>query len=332
MWDTRLVVKVTDTSHIPDSSEAATSLGLGALRAAYRTEVSSALDPATILADYDVGISLAQKEGCIFRAPDFGTLAARGIKDRWSHIEGIGPAALNSLNCRGFLCEVVDVVTSAYHSTRSLGSEFHFLELGPGAGLAVASLSRCAPAAVIETISLSPINPYLRWKVEDLESLWRKVSSHDRSNYFEPATTSYRIQDLLQQQARGGVDVLEIVDVPFIHKQHLGLFPHQITLPKEHYQVIYDNFGALVHLGTSFLEDQLDSDRLTLGCRQVRDWLSSDGVLILDNRHGQADVVVQRLSTTLEQGEVLFSIPPGSEQSGAWILARSEAPILRAIR
>ena len=100
-----------------------------------------------------------------------------------------------------------------------------FLELGPGAGVACTTINRLLPHAKIDTVSLTPINPYLRF-------LWDNMYDHIADRFV-------REKDPLR--------LYSSCCRPFVSNQYIGRFPGQVHLQKENYHFIYEDHGALFY-------------------------------------------------------------------------------------
>ena len=144
------------------------------------------------------------------------------VSDDYGHIsQGAGPPILLKYTNTRPLSFIARQILKLYRND----SDVRFLELGPGAGVACATVNRLLPHAKIDTVSLTPINPYLRFLWDDM---------HDRI-----AAPSL--------QVKRSVRVYSPCSLPFVRKQYIGGFPGDISLRKESYHFIYENYGAIFH-------------------------------------------------------------------------------------
>jgi hypothetical protein len=97
--------------------------------------------------------------------------------------------------------------------------------LGPGAGVACATVNRLLPHAKIDTISLTPINPYLRF-------LWDNMYDH----MAEPLVREKSPSRFYASCCR-----------PFVRNQYIGKLPEEVHLQKDNYHFIYEDHGALFY-------------------------------------------------------------------------------------
>jgi hypothetical protein len=170
---------------------------------------------------YLQGIRRAEQDGLI----DY---ARKNIDDRLvasddhGHIRhGDGPPLLLTYTNTRPLSFIARQILDLYRND----SDVRFLELGPGAGVACATVNRLLPDAKIDTISLTPLNPYLRFRWDDM---------HDR--IAEPFS-----------QEKCLLRFYSSCSLPFVHNQYIGKFPSEIDLPKENYHFIYENYGAIFY-------------------------------------------------------------------------------------
>jgi hypothetical protein len=144
------------------------------------------------------------------------------VLDDHGHIHhGDGPPLLLTYTNTRPLSFIARQILDLY----SNGSDVRFLELGPGAGVACATVNRLLPDAKIDTVSLTPLNPYLRFRWDDMHERIAEPSSREKC-----LLRFYRSCSL-----------------PFVHNQYIGRFPSEIELPKENYHFIYENYGAIFY-------------------------------------------------------------------------------------
>jgi hypothetical protein len=100
---------------------------------------------------------------------------------------------------------------------------FDFWSWGPG--VACAAVNRLLPRTTIDTVSLTPLNPYLRFRWDDL-----------------PEGTA---ESCLQEGSLA--DFFDTCSLPFVRNQYIGRFPSEISLPKQSYHFIYEHYGAIFY-------------------------------------------------------------------------------------
>jgi SAM-dependent methyltransferase len=169
---------------------------------------------------YLQGIRRAEQNGLIEYARDDADWSV--ASDAYGHIgheEGV-PLLLKYTNTRPF-----PVVARRLLDLYSNSTDVRVLELGPGAGVACAAMNRLLPGAKIDTVSLTPLNPYL---------IFCRDSVHDRIK--QPSLHEKGLLDLYAARAS-----------PFLHNQYIGRFPTEVRLPRADYHFIYDNYGAIFH-------------------------------------------------------------------------------------
>ena len=170
---------------------------------------------------YLQGIRKAEQDGLIAYAGKKAD-ARPVISDDYSHI-GHGDDAPLSLKCTNTrpLSFLARQVLNLYRNDPGI----RFLELGPGAGAACAGVNRLLPDAEIDTVSLTPLNPYLRFRWDDVYGRIPEPGSHGNalSYFYEPCS------------------------LPFVRNQYIGRFPSEIGPRQNDYHFIYENHGALFY-------------------------------------------------------------------------------------
>src|SRR5436305_10719497 len=129
---------------------------------------------------YWQGIRQAEQGGLITYARNVVD-GRHAISDDYSHLgHGDGPSlSLKFTNTRP-LASIAKQILNLYRSEPRV----RFLELGPGAGAACAAVNRLLPDAEIDTVSLTPLNPYLRFRWDDMYDHMARPSSHEPSVSF----------------------------------------------------------------------------------------------------------------------------------------------------
>jgi hypothetical protein len=110
------------------------------------------------------------------------------------------------------------------------------LDFGAGAGVTASQLNRLIPHSIIHTVGLTPINPFLRFR-EDF---------HPRDFNLSLATHNHsrRLQEIFEE-----------TQAAYIQKQFIGAVPDEVKLPREEYDLIWENYGPLYHLAQSACSD-----------------------------------------------------------------------------
>jgi hypothetical protein len=170
---------------------------------------------------YQHGIRRAEQDGLIHYAHN--TTGGRfAVLDDYSHIgpEDGAPLLLKYTNTRS-LSFIARHILNLYKNA----ADIRCLELGPGAGIACAAVNRLLPDAKIDTVSLTPLNPYLRFRWDDIYDRIAEPASHEKcsSRFYSPCSA------------------------PFVRNQYIGKFPQQISLRKNSYHFIYENHGAIFY-------------------------------------------------------------------------------------
>src|ERR1044072_5836221 len=166
-------------------------------------------------------IRRAEHEGLIvYAGPEVDTRSA--ISDSYSHIApGDGaPLSLKYTNTRP-LSFLARQILGLYKDE----PDIRFLELGPGAGVACAAVSRLLPAAEIDPVSLTPLNPSLRFR-------WDDVYGHIAETGLPKNSLSY---------------FCEPCSVPFVRRQYMGRFRGGIRPRRNDHHFVYDDHGPVFY-------------------------------------------------------------------------------------
>lgn len=188
-------------------------------------------------------------------------------------------------------------------------ADVRFLELGPGAGVACATVDRLLHRARIDTISLTPLNPYLRFRWDDVYDHLAEPNSREKCflRFYSSCRT------------------------PFVQKQYIGQFPREVSLPKESDHFIYENHGAIFYN----FHPHRNSDMTELSAVSIFAALSllrRDGTMLImasDGRH--------RLEDVLESIKADTDVIVTCERTSAYhsfpcIVARNESPLSMRLR
>ena len=170
---------------------------------------------------YQRGIRRAEQDGLIhYACQNAGNQFA--ASDDYGHIcpDHRAPLLLKYTNTRP-LAFIARQILNLYRDH----PEVRFLEIGPGAGVACATVNRLLPGAEIDTISLTPLNPYLRFHWDDLyDHLPEPVSREACALRFYSACCP-----------------------PFVRNQYIGKFPREVRAPEASHHFIYEDHGALFY-------------------------------------------------------------------------------------
>ncbi|MEK7523534.1 MAG: hypothetical protein AAB588_00730 [Patescibacteria group bacterium] len=168
------------------------------------------------------GVEIARKRGQI--------VEAGGVEeeDYHSHRDELNTANTRHLHYLG------EAILNVRASTIR-----RIIEIGPGAGIATAQMSRVVPNALIDTAGLTPINPYLRWHAQ-------MNSRQKQREYFH---YGQKPDDLLDIQRQNGDLIFEAMgeDNPFINRQYIGRFAQTAFPPPGSYDFVYEQCGPIWH-------------------------------------------------------------------------------------
>jgi hypothetical protein len=257
---------------------------------------------------YLQGIRRAEQDGLIAYACSAYDKSVRGarLSDEYSHIcSGDGePLSLKHTNTRP-LSFVARQLLNLYRDD----PDVRFLELGPGAGVACAAVNRLLPGATIDTVSLTPLNPYLRFRRDDLHECITEsgLQEHALSNFFDACSR------------------------PFVRNQYIGQFPSGISLPKESYHFIYENYGAIFYN----FHPNGNSEPMELSRASISSALSllrRDGTMLIMASDGS-----YRMEDALESATIDTDVIVTCKKTTAYhifpcIVAREESPLSRRLR
>ena len=204
---------------------------------------------------YRAGIARAAEGGLI-------THSGAGEDDDHAHLSSTGPLTLRYTNSRGLTDRARIALARTPDAAR-------ILELGPGVGVALATISRLRPGARIDTLALTPIDPWQRLRFDGIFA------------YLE-AGTPHAV-------------LFEDMNLPFVRHQWIGTLDTTLDLIDGPYDLIFDCLGPVFY---NFNEksptyDRVPPPRLVEGLVRL---LARGGQLIVEapDRHGQ-------LATALRQ-------------------------------
>jgi hypothetical protein len=248
---------------------------------------------------YLQGIWRAEQDGLIAYAPT-------QVDDyHYSHIgSGDGaPLSLKYTNTRP-LSFLAGQILSLYKNE----PDIRFLELGPGAGVACAAVSRLLPSAEIDTVSLTPLNPYLRFRQDDVYGHIAEPSSHENciSYFYEPCSP------------------------PFVRNQYVGRFPSEIRPRRNDYHFIYDDHGAVFYNFDHGNEAAVELGRASLS--SALSLLRPDGTMLVMASDGSCRMEEALESTTPDTDVVVTCKRTSAYHSVPCIVARKESLLAARLR
>jgi hypothetical protein len=258
--------------------------------------------------NYLQGIRRAEQDGLIAYSHSLRDESVRRahLSDEYSHIgDGHGePLSLKYTNTRP-LSFVARQLLGLYRSD----SDIRFLELGPGAGVACAAVNRLLPRAAIDTVSLTPLNPYLRFRRDDLyECIAESRAQQEGLSYFFDACS-----------------------LPFVRYQYIGQFPSDVSLPKESYHFIYENYGAIFYNFHSNENDKpMEFARTSIS--SALSLLRRDGTMLIMASDGSYRIEDALESATIDTDVIVTCKKTTSCYIFPCIVAKEESPLSRRLR
>jgi hypothetical protein len=258
--------------------------------------------------NYLQGIRRAEQDGLIAYACSVHDKSVRRarLSDEYSHIcDGDGELlSLKYTNTRP-LSFVAKQLLNLYRKD----SDVRFLELGPGAGVACAAVSCLLPDATIDTVSLTPLNPYLRFR---------------RNDFYECT-----VESCLQER-----DLLYFFDVcsaPFVRNQYIGHFPSDISLPKESYHFIYENYGAIFYnFHPKENVEQTELSRASIS--SALSLLRRNGTMLIMASDGSYKMEEALKSITIDTDVIVTCRKTTACYIFPCIVAREESPLSKRLR
>jgi hypothetical protein len=187
--------------------------------------------------------------------------------------------------------------------------DVRFLELGPGAGVACATVNRLLPHAKIDTISLTPINPYLRF-------LWDNMYDHMAGPFVREKCPLRFYAPCCR---------------PFVHNQYIGKFPGELRLQKDNYHFIYEDHGALFYnFHPNGNDESIEPARALVS--SALSLLQQDGMMLImasDGAHRMEDALE---SITTDADVIVTCKRTTAYHSFPCIVARKESPLSIRLR
>jgi hypothetical protein len=258
--------------------------------------------------NYLQGIRRAEQDGLVAYARSAYDKPVRRtrLSDEYSHIRdgSAGPLSLKHTNTRP-LSFVARQLLNLYRNH----SDVRFLELGPGAGVACAAVNRLLPRATIDTVSLTPFNPYLRFRWDDLPE---RVA-----------------ESCLQESSLS--HLFDARPLPFVRNQYIGRFPSEISPSKESYHFIYEHYGAIFY---SFHPNDGDKP-MELSRASISSALSllrRDGTMLIMASDGSYRVEDALESITIDTDVIVTCKKTTACHIYPCIVAKKESPLSRRLR
>jgi hypothetical protein len=254
---------------------------------------------------YQQGIRRAEQDGLIHYArKNIGSQFA--VADDHGHIshEDGAPLLLKYTNTRP-LSFIARQILNLYSDNPDL----RFLELGPGAGVACATVNRLYPHARIDTVSLTPLNPYLRFRSDDLHFHITEPISHEKCS----------------------LHFYDSCSPPFVRNQYIGKFPREISLRKDNYHFIYENHGAVFYsLHPHEIGEPLELARSSISA--ALSLLRRDGTMLImasDGAYLMEDVLE---SVTTDTDVIVICKRTTVYHSLPCIVAKRDSPLSMCLR
>jgi hypothetical protein len=253
---------------------------------------------------YQQGIRRAEQDGLIHYARN--NIGDQPVaSDDYGHIchDDGTPRLLKYTNTRP-LSLIARQILNLYRAYADL----RFLELGPGAGVACSTVKRLLPDAEIDTVSLTPLNPYLKFLRDDIYVHITEPISREKCLGFYGSCCA-----------------------PFVRNQYIGKFPQEISPPKEDYHLIYENYGAIF---CNFIPDE-NGDPMELGRTSIASALSllrDDGTMLVmasDGSHRMEDALE---SITTGTDVIVTCKRIAAYHSFPCIVARNRSPLSMRLR
>jgi hypothetical protein len=254
---------------------------------------------------YLQGIRRAEQDGLI----DYARKAIDSqpvVSDDYGHIcHGDGtPRLLKYTNTRP-LSFIARQLLNLYRND----SGVRFLELGPGAGVACATVSRLLPDTRIDTISLTPLNPYLRFRWDDIYDRITEPFLHEKCllRFYSPCSP------------------------PFVRNQYIGRFPNEISLRKENYHFIYENYGAIFYnFHPNGIDEPMELARASIS--SALSLLRRDGMMLIMASDGSYRMEDALESVTTDTDVIVTCKRATACHIFPCIVAKKESPLSTRLR
>jgi hypothetical protein len=254
---------------------------------------------------YLQGIRRAEQDGLINYARE--NIDNRSlVPDDYGHIcDGDGASLLLKYTNTRPLSFIARQILDLYRTE----PDVRFLELGPGAGVACATANRLLPHAKIHTVSLTPINPYLRF-------LWDNMYDHITDRFVREKDPSRFYSSCCR---------------PFVSNQYIGKFPGDLHLQKDNYHFIYEDHGAIFY---NFHPNQNDESMELAGASvsSALSLLRGDGTMLIMASDGAHRVEDTLESITTGADVIVTCKRTTAYHSFPCIVAKSESPLSIRLR
>jgi hypothetical protein len=253
---------------------------------------------------YLQGIRRAEQAGLICYAAE--NTDNKIVSDDYGHIcdEDGAPLVLKYTNTRP-LSFIARQVLNLYRND----PDFRFLELGPGAGVACATVKRLLPEATIDTVSLTPINPYLTFRWDDVYDHIAEPRFHNKcASRFYSACSH-----------------------PFVRNQYIGKFPRKISLPKEDYHFIYENHGAIFYnFQRNGNDEPMELARASIA--SALSLLRRDGTMLIMASDGSYGMEEALESLAIDTDVIVTCRQTTGYHSCPCVVAKKESPLSTHLR
>jgi hypothetical protein len=253
---------------------------------------------------YQQGIRRAEQDGLIrYARKNIGNQFV--VSDDYGHIsrEVGAPLLLKCTNTRP-LSFIAGQILNLYRNN----ADVRFLELGPGAGVACATVNRLLPDAKIDTISLTPLNPYLRFRWDNMYDHITEPISHEKCLRFYDSCFP-----------------------PFVRNQYIGKFPGEISLRKKNYHFIYENHGAIFYN----LHPEANGEPMELARASISSALSllrRDGTMLIMASDGSCRMEDVLESVTTSTDVIVTCKRTTAYHSFPCIVAKKQSPLSMRLR
>jgi SAM-dependent methyltransferase len=252
------------------------------------------------------GIRQAEQDGLIVYACNKADDRSV-ISDDYSHIfhGDDRPLSLKYTNTRS-LPFLAKQVLNLYRNKPGV----RFLELGPGAGAACAAVNRLVPDAEIDTVSLTPLNPYLRFRWDDMYRHIAEPSLHEKtlSYFYEPCTR------------------------PFVRNQYIGRFPNEISPRQRDYHFIYENHGPIFYNFDPNERGGVVTELARASISSALSLLRPDGTMVIMASDGTYRIEDALQSMTSDTDVIVTCKRTLAYHSLPCIVAKQESPLSARLR
>jgi hypothetical protein len=254
---------------------------------------------------YQQGIRRAEQDGLIHYARKNTGNQPLVASDDYSHIcdDDGTPRLLKYTNTRP-LSFIARQILNLYRAN----ADIRFLELGPGAGVACSTVKRLLPDAEIDTVSLTPLNPYLKFLRDDIYVHITEPISREKC-----------------------LGLYGSCCAPFVRTQYIGKFPQEISPKRQDYHFVYENYGAIFcNLNPDENGDPMELARTSIA--SALSLLRDDGTMLVmasDGSHRMEDALE---STTTGTDVIVTCKRTAAYHSFPCIVTRNRSPLSMRLR